>query len=92
MKLNLRALAMSAAVFWGVAVLLTGLANILWSGYAVGFLAVLKSIYPGYDASGTVFDLVVGTLYALVDGAVAGLIFGWLYNRFLGQGRLEPSP
>jgi hypothetical protein len=84
MKLNLRALAMSAAVFWGLFVFLTGLVNMVWSGYGVGFLAVVKSIYPGYDASGTVFDLIVGTLYALVDGAVGGLIFGWLYNRFLG--------
>jgi hypothetical protein len=96
MRFNLRALTLSAAVFWGLALLLTGLANKLWPGYGIGFLAVVESIYPGYEASGTLVDLLVGTLYALVDGAVAGLIFGWLYNRCLGQGKLEgsvePSP
>jgi hypothetical protein len=42
-------------------------------------------------ASGTIPDLVVGVLYALVDGALGGLIFGRLYNRFLGQGKLHES-
>jgi hypothetical protein len=26
--------------------------------------------------------VIVGTLYALVDGAAGGAIFAWLYNRF----------
>jgi hypothetical protein len=92
MRFNLRALALSAAVFWGLALLLTGLANKLWSGYGAGFLGIVSSIYPGYNASGSLLDLIVGTLYAIVDGAVGGLIFGWLYNLFLGQRKLEPSP
>ena len=91
MKFNLRALTFSAAVLWGLALLLTGLANKLWPGYGAGFLEAVASVYPGYQASGTVADLMVGILYALVDGAVGGLIFGWLYNRLLGQGKLEPS-
>lgn len=91
MRFNLRALALAAAVFWGLALLLTGLANMLWSGYGIGFLAVMASVYPGYHASGSFVDLIVGTLYGLVDGALFGLIFGWLYNRFLGRGRIEGS-
>jgi len=27
----------------------------------------------------------MGSLYALVDGAIGGAIFAWLYNRFLGK-------
>lgn len=96
MRLNVRALTLAAAVLWGLAILLTGLVNMAWPSYGIGFLAVLASIYPGYDASGTFFDLLTGILYALLDGAVFGLIFGWLYNRFLGQGtiegRVEASP
>jgi hypothetical protein len=44
------------------------------------YLNFLASIYPGYHAAGSVADLIVGTLYAILDGALGGLIFGWLYN------------
>jgi hypothetical protein len=27
--------------------------------------------------------VLVGTLYSLIAGAVAGLLFGWLYNSFV---------
>jgi hypothetical protein len=48
--------------------------------YGREFLSVVSSIYPGYHASGSAGDVITGTLYALVDGAVFGLVFGWLYN------------
>ena len=92
MRFNLRALAMTSCVLWGLALFLTGLANMIWRGYGAGFLGVLETIYPGYHASGSFPDLIVGTLYAVVDGAFFGLVFGWLYNRFLGQGKLEQAP
>ena len=31
----------------------------------------------------------LATIYGLVDGAIAGLIFGWLYNRLATGGRAE---
>lgn len=86
MKLNLKALALTAGILWALAVFVIGVANLIWSGYAVAFLKVMASVYPGYNASGSVVDVIVGTLYALVDGAVCGLIFGWLYNLFVGRG------
>jgi hypothetical protein len=64
-------------------VLLTGLANRVWPGYGAGFLKVLASVYPGYKASGSFGDVITGVLYALVDGGVFGLVFAWLYNRFV---------
>ena len=30
-------------------------------------------------------SVIVGTLYALVDGLIVGAIFAWLYNRLLGK-------
>jgi hypothetical protein len=80
MKLNLKALAFSLAILWGGCVFLAGLANMIWPGYAAAYLNLLASIYPGYHAAGSVADLIVGTLYAILDGALGGLIFGWLYN------------
>jgi hypothetical protein len=46
----------------------------------------MASVYPGYDASGTICSVIVGTLYGVVDGAIAGLVFAWLYNLVLGKG------
>lgn len=87
MKLNIKALVFASGIIWGAALLLTGLLNLIWSGYASTFLQVFASIYPGYDASGSAGDLLVGTLYGLVDGATFGLFFGWLYNAFVGKKR-----
>ena len=85
MKLNLKAFALTTGILWGAAMLLTGLANLIWTGYGVAFLQLMASLYPGYHADGTIVDLVMGVLYALVDGAIAGLVFGWLYNVLVGK-------
>ncbi|UCF55998.1 MAG: bacteriophage holin [Deltaproteobacteria bacterium] len=86
MKFNLKALAMTAGILWALAVFLVGVLNLIWSGYGVAFLQLIASIYPGYHATSSLGDLIVGALYALVDGAICGLVFGWLYNVFVGKG------
>jgi hypothetical protein len=60
-----------------------GIANLIWTTYASSFMSLLASVYPGYHAAGSVGDLIVGTLYAVFDGAVGGLLFGWIYNAFV---------
>ena len=81
MKLNVKALMFSLAILWGGSVFFVGLANLAWPPYAAPFLNLLASVYPGYHASGSFGDLIVGSLYAVLDGAAGGLVFGWLYNR-----------
>jgi hypothetical protein len=80
MKLNLRAFVFTVGILWAGALFLTGLMNLLCSGYGDPFLRMIASLYPGYHAAGTFGDLIVGTLYALVDGLISGLVFGGLYN------------
>jgi hypothetical protein len=46
---------------------------------------MIASVYPGFKASGTFIDVIVGTLYALVDGAICGFVFALLYNAFVGK-------
>ncbi|HKJ03191.1 MAG TPA: hypothetical protein VJ997_12070 [Longimicrobiales bacterium] len=87
MKLSVKALALTAAILWGGCILLTGIVNLVWSGYGVAFLDVVRSIYPGYAGTQGVVGLVVGTLYGVVDGAVCGALFAWLYNRLSGAGQ-----
>lgn len=42
----------------------------------------MASVYPGYTGESTFGQVIVGTLYGLVDGAIAGGLLAWLYNRF----------
>jgi len=84
MKLNVRALAIVSAVVWGLAMLLTGLANLIWPSYGHDFLQVMASVYPGYHATRSFGEVVVGTLYGLVDAGVGGAVVAWFYNRLAG--------
>ena len=82
MKFNIKALAMAAGLLWGSAILLVGIINMISPEYGVAFLTLVASVYPGYEPFAGIGGLVIGTLYGLVDGAIAGFIFGWLYNLF----------
>jgi hypothetical protein len=85
MKLAIGALTITVAILWGGAVLLCGIANLIWPSYGLAFLQLAASIYPGYHATRSLGGVLVGTGYAILDGAVAGLLFGWLYNCFAGE-------
>ncbi len=81
MKLDVKTTAVSLALAWGIlGMFLTGLANLVWPGYGQAFLNVMASLYPGYHATAGFGQVIVGTLYGVLDGAVAGAVFAWLYN------------
>ncbi len=83
MQFDVKAMALSGALFWGVlAMFLTGLANLIFSGYGQGFLDLMATIYPGYNATPSFGQVIVGTLYGALDGAIVGAVLAWLYNRF----------
>jgi len=87
MKLNLKAITLTAGIIWALAIFLVGIINLIWSGYGNAFLQVIASLYPGFDAERSFSDVIVGTGYALVDGAACGFVFGWIYNLFIGKSR-----
>jgi hypothetical protein len=80
MKLSIKALAVTTALLWGGCMLLLGVGHLVVASYGVAFLDALSSVYPGFHASRTMAGVFVGTVYGLADGAIGGLIFGWLYN------------
>jgi hypothetical protein len=80
MRFSVTALALTAGVFWGAAILVVALANLIWPGYGRAFLDLAASIYPGYRPGSGLGSVIAGALYGLVDGAVAGAVFAWLYN------------
>jgi len=82
MKINVKALAVASAILWGLAMLVMGLANLIWSGYGQQFLQTVSSVYFGYHATRSIAEVIVGTLYGAVDGLVGGAVFAWLYNQF----------
>jgi len=84
MKLNVKAMAITTGVLWGGAMLLTALANLIWPPYGQACLEMMSSVYPGYKATASFYQVVVGTLYAIVDGGIGGAILAWLYNKFAG--------
>ncbi len=87
MKLSIKSLAITAGIIWGGSILLLGIANVIWPSYALGFLQIVDSIYPGYHAGTGGRSVIAGTLYGLIDGAIGGLIFAWVYNRFACEGK-----
>lgn len=85
MRLDTKAMAIAFGTLWGACVLLAGVANMIWHGYGQAFLQLCASIYPGYHPGTGMGSVVIGTIYALIDGVVGGAIFGWLYNLFIGD-------
>ena len=87
MQLSVKSVAITAALVWGVfAIFLTGLLNLIAPPFGEHFLITMSSVYPGYHFSRTLPDLLVGLGYGLVDGAICGLLVGWLYNFFARPG------
>ena len=81
MRINIKAAALTAGLVWGVlAMFAIGVGNLLSPGYGQAFLDVMASVYPGYEATPSLGQVIIGTLYGLLDGAVGGVVFAWLYN------------
>jgi len=85
MKLRVKGLALASGILWGVAILGMGLANLVWGSYGQQFLQLMASVYPGYHATRSIGEVIVGALYGFVDGLIGGAVFAWLYNQFVGS-------
>ncbi len=80
MKLSVAALAIAGAILWGASVFFVGLADMAVPGYGAAFLNLIAALYPGYHVNGGIDSLLIGTAFAIGDGAIGGALFGWLYN------------
>ncbi len=85
MKLDVKAMALTIGLLWGAAMFLTGTANLVSDGYGEDFLDLMASVYPGYDATASFGQVMIGTLYGLLDGTVGGAVVAWLYNRLAAR-------
>jgi hypothetical protein len=83
MKLSLKAMIIAGALFKAVVFLFISLMNLALRPYGGAYLALISSLYPGYDPINWPVAIILGTLYSLLAGALAGLVFGYLYNLFV---------
>ena len=82
-KLSVKSLVIAAALLTALCFLFVSLLNLILPPYGGVVLALLPSLYLGYDPMAGLISVLVGTLYSLISGAVAGGLFGWLYNSFV---------
>lgn len=85
MRLNTVAMAVAFGLFWGACVFVVGVINLIWPSYGQAFLQICASIYPGYHPGAGLGSVIVGSIYALIDGIIGGAILSWLYNLFAGE-------
>lgn len=83
MRLSVRGTAIAAGLLWGCAILFVELINLVNPAYGTNFLALLRSVYPWFHSAQPIASLLIGTVNGLFDGAIAGALFGWLYNIML---------
>ncbi len=82
MTLSIKGITLACAIIWGLVMLMVSIANMVCPTYGVDFLFLMSSVYPGYEYGQGIKSVIVGTLYGIVDGGIAGAIFAWLYNLF----------
>lgn len=87
MRLSVKSLALAVAIIWAACIFLVGIVNLAVPSYGAAFLQIASSIYPGFHNSRHFLDVLAGTGYAAVDGAIDGAILAWLYNCFVGRAR-----
>ena len=86
MKLNVVGVVVTAAFVWGILVMfVTGTVNLISGNYGLTLLKLMASLYPGYEATPSLSQVIIGTCYGILDGAFVGLVFVWIYNRFAAR-------
>lgn len=77
MKLNIKAMALTAGITWGVMVFVATLWVII--GPTAGeTLSKLKMYYLGYSVS--FVGAIIGLLWGFVHGCIGGAVFALIYN------------
>jgi hypothetical protein len=70
------ALGVAIGVLWAIYVFFAGIfANFGWGAPLVN---TLGSFYIGYAPS--IVGAIIGAIWALIDGFVAGVVIAWIYN------------
>jgi len=77
MRLDIKAFALTFALFWGIALFAVTWWIMAFEG-ASGDVTLVGRVYLGYSISP--LGSLAGLVWGLVDGFIGGAIFAWLYN------------
>lgn len=77
MKLNVKAFAIAFGLVWGFGIFALTWWIIAFEG-ATGEVTLIGHVYRGFNISP--LGSLIGLAWGLVDGALGGMIFAWLYN------------
>ena len=80
MRLSVKKVSFIVAMFFACTMFVVGLARLVSPDYGQAFAELMASLYPGYTGAATFGEMMVGSLYGALDGAIAGAVFSWLYN------------
>lgn len=76
-RLQPLALSVAFGVLWALYGRVLGIVAMF--GWDIGMVAALASLYLGYGPS--IPGALIGALWAVLDGMVAGVVIAWVYNR-----------
>lgn len=82
MKLNVKALALSSGIIWGLGLFVLTWWIIAFEGQT-GEQTIIGIVYRGYNISA--MGSIIGLIWGFTDGLIGGFIFAWLYNRFASK-------
>jgi hypothetical protein len=87
MKLNVKALALTSGILWGLSLFIMTWWIILFDG-ASGDRTIFGAVYRGYSISAV--GSIIGLIWGFFDGLIAGALVAWVYNFFAG-GKAKPA-
>lgn len=82
MKLDVKALALTSGLLWGIGLFILTWWIIAFEG-ASSDPNILSPFYRGYTF--TAIGSVIGLVWAFFDGLIGGAIFAWVYNLIAGK-------
>ncbi|MFH1710463.1 MAG: bacteriophage holin [bacterium] len=83
MKIDSIRLGVAVGIIWAGGVLFLGLL-VSFFNWGTILMQSLASIYKGYGPS--LGGIIIGTIWALIDGFCAGFFFGWVFNKLPKMG------
>jgi hypothetical protein len=82
MKFNVKVLALTSGIIWGLCLFCITWWIMLFEGSS-GDATFIAYVYRGYSLSA--LGSIVGLIWGFFDGLIVGAIFGWLYNFILAR-------
>lgn len=82
MKLNVKAFALACGLLWAACLFLCTWWIILLDGSSAD-PTFIGRVYRGYAV--TPLGSLIGLAWGLIDGAIGGAIFAWLYNTLVSK-------